>query len=398
MRHIADPWALTRTMSRQAMAGAVAALLLAGGCGRVEERGQGGVPPEVTVVAVVPVDVPVSIEQVGQTQASESVEIRSRVQGFLTSKSFAEGKRVEANQVLFEIDSKPFRADLEIAQARLAQAEARVARAERESRRISELVAESAGSRKELEDAQTELLQARADARAYAATVARAELDLSYTTIRSPFAGTVSESYKSVGALVDAGQNSLLAKVTQLDPINVSLTISEQEGLALQRDLKAGKVSLPEGRKAKVTAVLVDGTEYDHAGEIDFIAPEIDPTTGLARLRAKLPNPEGRLTAGQFVRVKLGGFVRRGAIRVPARCVLQSPAGQSVYVVGSDGKVAPKAVKVGAWMGDEWVIEGGLAAGDRVVVDGAQKVRPGMQVAVAQVGASTQPAVASLGN
>ena len=384
---------MQKLMKSVAMGGLAAVLLcIAAGCEDKAEGGSGSVLPEVTVVQIAPVTVPVTLEQIGQTQASQSVEIRSRVQGFLTAREFEEGKPVKKDDVLFRIDPQPFDADRKIAEARLSQAQARLARAQREARRLELLVAQDAGSRKELDDAQTTELEAAADIKLYAAQAEKAKLDLSYTTIKSPFDGVIGESFKDVGALVDAGQNSLLAKVTQLDPIYVSVTFSEREGLALYHDIGAGRLVLPAGRKVQVSLKLVDGTQYGRTGTVNFIAPEIDPQTGTARLRAQLPNPDGVLTHGQFVRATFSGYERLNAILVPQRSVLQSPSGPFVYIVGAGETIEPRQVVLGKWLGDQWVVEQGLAAGDPVVVDGAQKVRPGMQVKTAASTPATRPA------
>lgn len=364
----------------------------AGGCKPREEGGAGHGAVEVTVVTATPTTVPVTLTQVGQLQASQVVEVRARVQGFLVGREFTEGKRVAAGQPLFRIDPKPFLADLEIARARVAQAEARLTRADRELMRVTEMARQNAASDKELDAAKSEALQARADVNLYGAMLAKAELEHSYTTVASPFAGVVGEAFKDVGALVDGGANSLLAKVAQLDPIHVSLTVSEREGLALDKGIRSGAIAVPAGGKVAVRLALADGTPYGHAGEINYVDPEVDPQTGTARLRARVPNPDYKLAPGLFVRVTLSGFERRGAILVPQRSVLQTPGGQVVYVVAADGKVAPRPVVLGEWVGDQWVVLEGLSAGDRVVSDGVLKVRPGMQVQIARADAAAAPA------
>lgn len=360
------------------------------GCEKKEPVGTGTQNVQVGIVVVEPKTIPFEIEQIGQTQASQSVEIRTRVQGWLLSRNFQEGARVQADQILFQIDPKPFEADLQIARAQLAQAQASLASADRDVARLSKLYGENAGNRKELDDALTNQLQSRASVQLYQARVTKAELDLSYTTLRSPLHGVIGKTMKDVGSLVDPTGNGLLAKVTQMDPIYVSVTFSEADGLDLADDIQAGRLAMAAGQKRIVVSLkTVDGRPYDKTGLITFKAPEIDPQTGTAQVRAEIPNPDHKLSPGQFVRVKLAGFERPNAITIPQRCVMQAATGAFVYLVNAQGKVETRSVTTAETVGQSWVIDQGLAAGDQVIYDGVQKVRPGMVVSV--IPASTTP-------
>lgn len=366
-------------------------LVVEGGCKRQPPGGfGGGPPPQVSVVTVQPITVPVKYEFIGQTEASRRVEIRARVQGFLISRSFEEGGQVTEGDLLFQIDPRPFEADLEVARARLAQAEVGLAKAHREAVRFSQMVAEKAASQKELDDAQTEELDARAMLRTAAANVTIAELDLSYTTIHSPLTGRIGRAQKEEGALVDDGQNSLLAVVIRTDPIYVSFSISERDVLAWQKDVESGRIREVEGETPRIRLILLDGTPYEFEGRINFFDTQVDANTGSTRIRAEFPNPSirlypnagftERLMPGQFVRSQVLGWERINAIVVPQRAVMQGPTGATVLVVGEEDIVEPRQVTLGQWNDFGWVVESGLRAGERVVTAGLQRVMPGMKV------------------
>jgi len=359
------------------------------GCAKEELQASGAQPVEVAAVTVEARTIPVSYEFVGQAVASQTVEIRARIQGFLLKRHFEEGGRVKEGQVLYNIDPREFEANLQNYQARLANAEAQADRWEREVGRLKEMLATHGASQKEFDDAQSNFDSYTAEARMQKANIARAELDLSYATIKSPLTGAISRSLKDDGSLVDGGANSMLTTVTQLDPISVYFNISERDLLSIRAEVAGGKLKLPPRNQMRVVVSQLDGSVYPQEGRIDFADVQIDPQTGTAAVRADVPNPNEKLIPGQFVKVRLEGAERVNAIAVPQRAVQQSPAGAFVYVVAADGKVEQRPIRVGPWDGQNWVVDSGLAAGERVIVDGVQRVQPGMVVQVAAFTAGT---------
>jgi membrane fusion protein (multidrug efflux system) len=416
---------LLRAASRSAKravtkAGAVAVLGLAAavaaaavpGCKRAGEGGAGMGPPpptEVTYVTVKPTSLPVEYEFIGQTDASQSVPIRARIRGFLTSRTFEEGGSVEKDQVLFTIDPREFAADQEMARSALERAEAKLKRWDREVARLTEAVAGSAAARKELDDAATEQLQARADVRMQKATVQSKDLDVSYTEIKSPLTGVIGRRMKDTGSLVDADQNSMLATVWQLDPLYVNFSVSERDYVTWKQDVEAKRVLLPPDGKLSVEISLIDGTPYPYAGELDFADVQINPQTGSAPIRASFANPpiesvrgaDHMLKPGQFVKGKIVGWQRPNSVSVPQVSVIQGPTGAYVYVIGAGDKAELRPVTTGGWAGGDWVILTGLTAGDKVVAEGAgkldmmAKMMPAAMVKGTPAAPSTRPATAA---
>ncbi len=336
-------------------------------------------PQEVSVVEVAPATVPVEYEYIGKTEASMTVEIRARVTGFLLKRLFEEGKPIRAGDPLFEIDPKPFEADLEIARAKLAQAEAGERLAQLDVTRYTEATQKGAASRRELDAAETSLADARASVNLARAQVAKAELDLSYTHIASPVTGIIGRSLKDEGSYLDPSNSGLLAVATQTNPMYVTFAISERDWLQWRHDVESGTVK-GDMNTSPVRVWTLDGKPYAHGGRINYFDTEVDPQTGAARARAELPNPDDQLKPGQFVRVKLQGWQRPNTITVPQRAVIQNPGGKFVMIVDADSKTQIRPVTLGAWLGDDWVVEGGLKAGDRVVVEGFAKAMPGTTV------------------
>lgn len=382
------------------------------GCDK-DVQGGGGAPPpiEVTVRTVEPETVPAEYTFIGQTEASQSVEIRARVQGFLRNwqtndqgkPNFLEGSDVEKDQVLFEIDPKEFQVAVEEAESNVARATARLQRADREVKRLTDAVASNAAALKELDDAISEQLQANADVRLQKATLEASKLDLSYTTIRSPIKGVIGRAQRDVGSLVDSGQNSLLATVLQLDPTYVNFSFSERDYITWRKDVETGKITMPAGGPDKlyIDISLIDGAPYPFWGEVNFADVRIDPQTGTASVRASIPNPllrspQGRsghlLKPGQFVKGKIVGWQRPNTISVPQKCVIQSAAGAYVYVLDKDNKAEVRPVQLGTWTGQDWIVLDGLSRGDRVVVDGALKVIPNVPVKPTPLPPTTRPA------
>jgi len=377
-------------------AAALLALTLLAGCG-ADSGAEGGAaamfggPVPVKAVTVQPETIPVSYEYTGQTLGSREAQIRARVTGILEKRNYQEGARVKAGESLFTIDPAPYRAALARAEADVAAAQARLAQAQREAARLEPLHVTRAVSRKEYDDAVSAQAIAAADVQAARARADEARLNLEWTRVTSPIAGVASRSRASEGSLV-SGPDMLLTTVTQLDPMHVLFGIPDSERLKLRREMTEGILRLPDDGRFRVTLTLSDGSTAPQQGVVDFSDVRISGETGTAEARAEVPNPAGLLQPGQFVRVRLTGAQREGAFKVPQRAVLEGPQGKYVYIIDGEGKAAVRPVQVGDWSGNEWVIHGGLAAGDRVITDGVLKLGPG-----AAVVADTTPAAATEG-
>lgn len=324
---------------------------------------------EVGYVVAEPVDAPINLDYLGQTAFSQRVEIRARVKGFLETRTFEEGSMVKEGQLLYRIEQTTFIASHESAKAQLAQAEARYEQAKREVARISALRAENAASQRELDDWQTNLEVSAADILAAKAAIKQAQLNLDYTEISSPINGIISQSYSDVGNYIsDGSSENLLAVVGQLDPIYVQFHVSEQD---LLRWRALAESDTLEGAFANLSVELLlsNGQSYPVHGKLNYVDTTIDASTGTAMVRAVFANPQQVLMAGQFVRVKIMGLKRRNALTVPQKAVIQSPAGAMVFVLGNDSTASVRPVVLGQWVGEHWIIEKGLEAGERVIVD-----------------------------
>jgi membrane fusion protein (multidrug efflux system) len=357
--------------------------------------GAGMPPPEVNVITVTPQSVPVTFEYVGQTAGSREVEVRARVTGILLARNFQEGEPVRKGQSLYSIDPAPFQAALARAEADVAAAEARAEQARRNAARLKPLYAEKAVSQKELDDAVSAEAIAEADAKAARARLQEARLNLEYTRVESPLAGIAGRSQQSEGTLV-SGPQVLLTSVAQIDPIWVNFGIPDNEQARLRKEVDAGRLRLPKNGSVEVALQLADGTPYPRTGRLNFADVRISPATGTQEARAELPNPEGRLRPGQFVRVILKGATRPDAVTIPQRAVLEGPQGKFVYVVNEKSQAEARPVEAGEWSGDSWIVTAGLNAGDRVIVDGVMKLGPGAPVRVAEAGAPQKPETRSL--
>jgi membrane fusion protein (multidrug efflux system) len=332
--------------------------------------------PEVGVVALEARTVTLTRELPGRTSPYVVAEVRPQVTGIVQSRAFDEGGRVKQGQLLYKLDDATLRADLLAAQAQLARAQAAHNSAKLTAERTAELAKIEAVSRQDNENAIAALRQAEADVAAGKAAVSRAEVQLGHASIESPITGRIGKSAVTQGALVTANQAQPLATVQRLDPIYVDLTQSSSELLQLRRQLAAGKAQPAD---TPVEIVLEDGTAYEHKGKLEFSDVTVDPATGSYLLRVVVPNPDNVLLPGAYVRAVLGNAVRENAILVPQRAVTRDPKGNATaMVLGADDKVAVRPVRVGRTVGDNWLVDEGLAAGDRVIVEGLQKVRPGV--------------------
>ena len=386
MNALARP-ALPRPALALVLAAMLATGLMVSGCDVARGGPQGGMPemppPEVTAVAVKPESVDVSYEYVGQTEGSREVEVRARVTGIVLERQYDEGAPVQAGAPLFLIDPAPFEVAVAQARAELASAAAREAQARREVARLKPLIAERAVSQREYDDALSAQEVGRANLQLAQARLREANLNLGYTRVTSSIAGTTGRALKSEGSLVTANADSLLTRLSQVDPIYVNFSLSENQRLRIASEAAAGRLKLPADGSLHVEVVLADGTTYAHKGRVNFSDARVDTTTGTIDARADFPNPDRTLMPGQFVRVRVNGATRPQAILVPQRAVLEGPKGKFVFVV-KDGKAEVRPVKVGDWHGNQWVISEGLHEGESVIVDGVVKVRPGAQVRVAQ--------------
>lgn len=349
--------------------------------------GGGMPPPEVNVMIVAPQSLPAAFEYVGQTAASREVEVRARVTGILLSRNFAEGGPVKKGQSLFSIDPAPIQAVLNRAEADVAAAEARLEQAKRNAARLKPLYAEKAVSQKEYDDAVSGELIGAADLKAARARQAEARLNLEYTKVESPVSGVASRSLRSEGSLV-SGPDVLLTTVMQVDPIWVNFGIPDTEQARLQKEAEAGRLNLP--KNFQVGLRLADGSVYPRSGKLSFADIRISPATGTREARAEIPNPDGVLRPGQFVRVILRGAARPNAVAVPQRAVLEGPQGKFVYVVNEKSQAEARPVEAGEWAGDTWIITSGLKGGERVITDGVMKLGPGAPVKVAEKPAEKQ--------
>jgi len=359
-----------------------------------QEKGKGGPmggmpPPEVNAVTVQPKALPVTFEYVGQTAGSREAEVRARVQGILVSKNFKEGETVKKGQSLYTIDPAPFEAALARAVADVAAAEARYEQAKRNAARLKPLYAEKAVSQKEYDDAASGELIAAADVKAANARLTEAKLNLGYTKVESPISGLASRSVPSEGSLIP-GPQQLLTTVVDVDPIWVNFGIPDNEHAKLQKEAESGRLVLPKAFEVEVR--LADGSTYGKTGRVSFNDVRVSTQTGSREARAELPNPDGRLRPGQFVRVLLKGATVPNAVTVPQRAVLESPqGGKMVFIVNQSNQAEPRPVVAGEWSGDQWVITSGLKGGERVIVDGVMKLGPGAPVRIAEPKPAGEP-------
>ncbi|GAB7525806.1 efflux RND transporter periplasmic adaptor subunit [Paraburkholderia sp. 2C] len=358
-----------------------AAVLLLGGCKKAPPEAQRP-PVDVTIVTVEQKATPVDFEFTAQTESSREVEIRARVEGFLDKRMYTEGSLVKAGQTMFIMDRKPFEAALQTAKGELAQQQARLTVTKANLARVVPLAAQNALSKKDLDDAIGNEKEAEAAVIAAKGQVQTAELNLSYTIIKSPLLGLSSYARQQEGSYVTPTQGGLLTYVYQLDPMWVNFSISENELLRYRQQIEKGQLRFPPENKFDVTVVQADGSVYPERGRIDFTNPAFSAETGTFLVRAVFANPKGVLRPGQFVRALVSGAVRPNAILVPQRAVLQGSKSHFLWVLDNESKPHQRVVEVGDWHGDDWFITDGLRNGERVIVDGAIRVTPDSTIKV----------------
>lgn len=334
----------------------------------------------ISAVTVIPRDVPVSFEFVANTQSSHMVNINARVSGFLDKRVYTEGSLVKEGQVLFQMDPKPFQAQLSQAEAALSMQKANLETARSNLIRIKPLTEQNALSQKDLDDAKGQFESASAAVEQAKAQVETARLNLSYTTITSPVTGLAAAAIQTDGTYISA-QNSQLTTVSVLSPIWVNFSISENEMQTFHNQIAQGLIIPPPHQDYLVDIILVDGSTFPYTGRITFAEPSYNSQTGTFMLRVSVNNPKYQLRPNQFVRVRLKGAIRPKAILLPQRAVQQGAKGHFVWVIRNN-KAEARPVVAGDWFGDDWFISEGLHAGEMVATDGTMMLRPGMAVAI----------------
>ncbi len=349
-----------------AAVGVLAAGLILGGCGQKTPSAQN--IPEVSVVTIQPKPVAITTDLTGRTSANLVAEVRPQVSGIIQKRLFTEGSDVRAGQVLFQIDPALY-------QAALARSEANLTAIQLRTERLRELLVEKAVSQQDYDDAAAALKQTQADIRG------TARINLKYTTITAPISGRIGKSSVTEGALVTAQQPEALATIQKLNPMYVDITQSTADLLRLRRGIKEGRLSQNEANQKKVQLILEDGTAYPLTGTLQFRDVTVDPTTGSVILRAIFPNPNGVLLPGMFIRAVVQEGVNKKAILVPQQAVSRDPKGNPLtLIVDAAGKVQLRMLTLDRAIGDQWLVLSGLVPGDRVIVEGMQKVTPGVSV------------------
>ena len=363
-------------------------------CGAKDNAPPAPPPAPVSVMKATAQDVPVSYEFIGQVAGFRDVEVRARVGGILQKRLYTEGRLVKAGEPLFQIDPAPFVTEVDQSRAALAVQKAPLTRAELDYKRIVPLFAENAVSQKDRDDALSAYESAKAAVNQAQAKLSQDQINLGYTKVTAPITGMASKETVSEGNLIvaNSAEGSLLTTVSQIDPIYVNFSISDNDALRYRTQIANGQLVVPQGEKYQVTVQLSDGSNYSRTGWMNFTDNIIDTTTGTIRARATFKNPDGHLLPGQFVRVHLEGAHLKDAIVIPQRAVLSTQQGNIVFTVTPDGKAAPRPVEKGQEIGDNVAILKGLKSGDTVIVDGAVKAKPGQPVKILPARTDGKPA------
>ena len=373
---------------------------LVAACGEKTDVKVAAPAPEVKVIVTRAESVPVVNDYVGRVSAYRSVEVQARVQGIVQQRVFTEGTDVKKGDLLYIIDPAEYQKSVDTAEAAMARATADLANATSKAKRLEPLVKEEAISRQDYDDAVTARQQADAAVASARASLESARINLGYTRIYANEAGRIGETQVPEGRLVGKDGPTKMATIEKIDPIYVSFTLSDRDALELRRAIEAGKIkvagpspeadrrdlrqgTVPTSNSPTVRVFLPDGSEYQQGGRIDFAGQSVNPDTGTITLRGVLPNPQRELLPGMFVQVQLTVGTRPNAVVIPQQAVVKTPTGHIAWVVAKDGKVERRDLIVGPWFNDAWVIDKGLAPGESVIVDGLQKVQPGMLVKTA---------------
>jgi membrane fusion protein (multidrug efflux system) len=370
---------------RIAAGGVLTTILILGGCGQQPNKGgpPPGGPPEVAVVTIQPKRLVITTELAGRTSANLVAELRPQVSGIIRKRLFEEGSNVKAGQTLYLIDPAPYQAALDNAKAALDRAEANLPAIRLKADRLRELLVEKAVSRQDYDDVSAALKQTEADIQYWKAMVETARINLGYTSIKAPIAGRIGRSTVTEGALVTAHQPTALATIQQMDPMYVDVPQSTTELLRLRRRLEEGGLTNNSQIQNKVRLLLEDDTKYPREGALQFRDVTVDPTTGSVILRIVFPNPKGYLLPGMFVRAVLEEGVNPKAILIPQQAVSRNPKGNPfALIVDVEDKVQQRMLTLDRAIGDAWLVSSGVASGDRVIVEGLQRARPGASVKV----------------
>lgn len=377
------------------MAGLALLLAACGGGGEPQTAAPAGggapPPPEVAVVTVTLQTAPLVTELPGRVEASRVAQVRARVNGIVQKRLFQEGSEVKAGQLLFQIDPAPYQAAVDSARATLAKAQANLTQAKELATRYKPLADARAISSQEYVNAQAAQAQAEADIAAAQAALRTAQLNLGYASVTAPISGRIGRALVTEGALVSATEATQLALIQQIDPVYVNATQAVAEVARLRKAANAAPKDL-----SAVRIVLDDGSELPQRGRLMFADLSVDPTSAQVTLRTEVANPQGLLLPGMYVRTRLVQGQIAGAMLVPQQAVTRGPQGDSVLVVGEDGKAMTRNVKIGGASGSSWIVLEGLKAGEQVIVEGFQKMRPGAPVKpVPWTGAAARPAPAA---
>jgi len=372
--------------------GMLAGCLVVAGCGKKTSVGTAaGAPPEVGVEVVKPQRVTLTTELSGRTAAYLIAEVRPQVSGIIQKRLFTEGADVKAGEVLYQIDPAAYQAAYNSAKAALARAEANLIPARLKSERYQELVKINAVSQQDFDDASASCKQAEAEVEAGKAALETARINLAYTKVTAPISGRIGRSSVTDGALVTSNQPAALATIQELSTIYVDVTQSSAELLRLKQNLASGLLKSNSASQARVKLLLEDGSAYPFPGTLKFSEVTVDQSTGSITLRAVFPNPKQTLLPGMFVRAIVEEGTSEQAILVPQQGVTRNPAGNAmVMLVGAEEKVEPRGIKVVRTVGDSWLVGEGLKAGDRVILEGLQKARPGTPVKAVPAGSKAE--------
>lgn len=338
-------------------------------------------PAEVAVVEIKAADVLLSTELPGRTSAYRIAEVRPQVGGIIAERLFVEGSEVKAGDALYQIASELFLAEVNRAAAAQLRAEATLSAAVLKTNRYEDLIGKKMISQENYDDAQAALREAQANVAVAKAEREIAAINLQYSLIKAPISGRIGSSFVSDGALLEAEQEEVLAVIRQLDPLYVDITQSSKELLAMKRQMASGQLVQSAIGGTVIRLVLEDGSEYAHSGSLQFAEVSVDQSTGAVTLRATVPNPDTLLLPGMFVRARLEQGIKTSAILAPQQAITFEYSGSAVaMVVGDDNKVERRLVKTGQTLGDQWLILEGLQAGEKIIIGGLQKVRPGAEV------------------
>lgn len=364
---------MTTVLRTLALAGAVALAVAA--CKKQEMPQMP--PPQVGVIEAAPQTLPLQRDMVGRLSAFRSADVRARVSGVLLQRVYTEGSDVKEGQTMFRIDPAPLQATLSSAQAQLASAQATYTNAHVAAERARSLAPQKFVSRSDLDNAEAQERSAAAAVQQARASVTTARIDLGYASVTAPISGRANKQQVTEGALVGEGSATLLTTIDQIDPLYVNFSMNSQELAQLQAAQSQGSVELSGVGKTTIDVLLGDGSKYAHSGTLDFSSVTVDPGTGTVSLRATLPNPEHVLLPGAFVTFQATLGQRNAAFLVPQAAIQRDAAGAYALVVGKDGKVARKNVTIDSQQQGQWVVTGGLATGDQVIVEGLQKAKEG---------------------